>query len=273
MLIDWFTLGAQVLNFIILVWLLKRFLYKPILDAIDAREKLIASELSDANAKKDEARKMRDEFQQKEDEFDKQRASMLCKMTEEVKAERQRLLDEARKSAEALSSKRMDTLRNDARNLNQALMRRTQQEVFAIARKALTDLSTASLEERMIEVFVRRLREMDGQAKAGLAAAIKNSPDPALVRSAFELPAAQRTAIQHALNDTFSADVRIRFESNPELIGGIEFSANGQKVAWSIGDYLSTLETGIGELLKEKPEVSAKTEPAAEQSKPQLKTQ
>ena len=37
MLIDWFTVGAQALNFIILVWLLKRFLYKPILDAIDAR--------------------------------------------------------------------------------------------------------------------------------------------------------------------------------------------------------------------------------------------
>jgi F-type H+-transporting ATPase subunit b len=37
MLIDWFTVGAQVLNFLILVWLLKRFLYGPILDAIDAR--------------------------------------------------------------------------------------------------------------------------------------------------------------------------------------------------------------------------------------------
>ena len=48
MLIDWFTVGAQVLNFLILVWLLKRFLYKPILNAIDAREKRIAAELADA---------------------------------------------------------------------------------------------------------------------------------------------------------------------------------------------------------------------------------
>jgi F-type H+-transporting ATPase subunit b len=44
MLIDWFTVGAQALNFLILVWLLKRFLYKPILDAIDAREKRIAAD-------------------------------------------------------------------------------------------------------------------------------------------------------------------------------------------------------------------------------------
>ena len=52
MLIDWFTVGAQALNFLILVWLLKHFLYKPILNAIDAREKRIAAELADADAKK-----------------------------------------------------------------------------------------------------------------------------------------------------------------------------------------------------------------------------
>ena len=57
MLIDWFTVGAQTLNFLILVWLLKRFLYKPILNAIDAREKRIAAELADADVKKAEAEK------------------------------------------------------------------------------------------------------------------------------------------------------------------------------------------------------------------------
>lgn len=38
MLIDWFTVGAQVLNFVILMWLMKRSLCQPVLDAIDARE-------------------------------------------------------------------------------------------------------------------------------------------------------------------------------------------------------------------------------------------
>src|SRR5450759_1129264 len=169
MLIDWFTVLAQVVNFLILVWLLKRFLYRPILDAIDAREKRIAKELADADAKKAEARMERDEFQHKNEEFDRQRAALLSKATDEAKAERQRLLDEARKAADALSAKRQEALRNDANNLNQAISRRTQREVFAIARKALADLATTSLEERMGEVFTRRLREMDGKAKAGLA--------------------------------------------------------------------------------------------------------
>jgi len=250
MLIDWFTVSAQAVNFLILVWLLKRFLYTPILVAIDAREKRIASELADADAKKAEAQKERDEFQRKNQEFDQQRAALLSKATEEAKAERQRLVEEARKAADALSIKREETLRNDARNLNQAISRCAQQEVFAIARKTLTDLASVSLDERVGEVFTRRLREMNGQAKAGLAEAIKTASDPALVRSAFDLPPAQRAAIQHAVNETFSADVPIRFETAPDLVGGIELTTNGQKVAWSISDYLVSLEKGVGELLK-----------------------
>jgi len=262
MLIDWFTVGAQVLNFLILVWLMKRFLYKPILNAIDAREKRIAKELADADATKAEARKERDEFQQKNEEFDQQRAAILTKAADEAKTERVRLLDEARKAADALSAKRQELLANDARNLNQAITRRTQDEVFAIARKALTDLATTSLEERMSEVFTRRLHTMDGQAKASFADALKTASDPALVRSAFDLPADQRAAIQNALNETFSADVHVRFETAPELVSGIELATNGQKVAWSISDYLSSLEKGVGELLK------AKTEPKPGEAKP-----
>ena len=168
MLIDWFTVGAQALNFLILVWLMKRFLYKPILNAIDAREKKIVAELADAAATKAEAQKDRDEFQHKNEEFDQQRAALLSKSTEEASAQRQRLLDEARKAADALAAKRAESLRNEARNLNQGISRLAQQEVFAIARKTLTDLATTSLEERLGEVFTRRLREMKGQAKADL---------------------------------------------------------------------------------------------------------
>src|ERR1700690_3429944 len=211
MVIDWFTVGAQALNFLILVWLMKRFLYQPILHAIDAREKLIAAELADAAAKKAEAQKERDEFQHKNEEFEQQRAALLSKATDKAKVERQRLLDEARKAADALSAKRQEALRIDAHNLSQAISRRTQREVFAIARKALGDLATTRLEERMGEVFTRRLREMDGKAKAGLGEALKTATAPALVRSTFDLPAEQRAVIQSALKETFSADVRLRF--------------------------------------------------------------
>lgn len=272
MLIDWFTVGAQVVNFLILVWLLKRFLYKPILHAIDAREKRIAAELADAAAKQTEAQKERDEFKRKNEEFARQRDAFLSQAMDEAKAERQRLIDEARQAANALSVKRQDTLRDEAHQVNQTIIRRTQQEVFAIVRKALTDLAATSLEERLSAVFIRRLRELDDKAKAGLAEALKTASDPALVRSAFDLPAESRAAIQQALNETFSTEVTVRFETAPNLISGIELTTNGHKVAWSIGDYLLSLENLVGELVSKKDKPVAKPEPKPKERQPETKS-
>ena len=81
--INWFTVIAQIINFLILVWLLKRFLYKPVLNAIDEREKKIAAQLSDAETKKAEAQKERDVFEQKNEAFDKERAARMNKVQEE----------------------------------------------------------------------------------------------------------------------------------------------------------------------------------------------
>jgi len=260
MLLDWFTVGAQALNFLILVWLMKRFLYKPILNAIDARENLIAKELADAEAKKSEAQKERDEFQKKNEEFDQQRAALMSKATDEAKAERLRLVEEARKVADALTAKRHELLANDANNLNQAIGRLTRKEVFAITRKALADLATTSLEERMGEVFIRRLRMLDEKSKSVLVEALRKNSEPALIRSTFDLPEAQRAAIQNALNETFSAEIHTRFETSPDLVSGIDLCANGQKVGWSIAEYLSSLEKGVDELLKEKDKPAPKPE-------------
>ena len=60
--IDWFTVIAQIINFLILVWLLKRFLYRPILDGIDAREHKIASVLSNAETQKKHAENLEAQY-------------------------------------------------------------------------------------------------------------------------------------------------------------------------------------------------------------------
>jgi len=268
MLIDWFTVLAQVVNFLILVWLLKRFLYRPILDAIDAREKRIARELADADAKKAEAQKERDEFRHKNEAFEQQRTALLGKAMDKAKAERQQVLDAARQAADALSGKRQEALRSEQQSLNEALGRRAREEVFAIARKALADLATSSLEERMGDVFTRRLRELEGATKAGLGEALKAASSPAIVRSAFDLPAEQRAAIQEAINKTFSADIRLRFETAPDLVSGIELATDGQKVGWSIAEYLASLQKGVDDLLKEKYQPSAEAAPQPEAEAP-----
>ena len=261
MLIDWFTVVAQTLNFLILVWLMQRFLYKPILRALDAREERIAKELADADLKKAEAQKERDEFQDKNEEFDRQRTARMSQMTDEVGAERLRRLDGARKAVDTLSAQRMESLRNDARNLSQVISRRAQQEVFAIIRKVLSDLAEASLEERMVDVFIRQLGALTDQEKAELRSAFAVASEPAVVHSAFDLPAAQRASLERVIQTLVAAGTPVRFETAPDLVSGIDFIANGRKIAWNIEAYLTSMERGLGELLEVKDTAGVTVDP------------
>jgi F-type H+-transporting ATPase subunit b len=245
MLIDWFTVAAQALNFLILIWLLKRFLYKPILSAIDAREKRIELELAAAAAKQTEAQAQREELANKNKLFDEQRAALLAKVLEQSNADRARLLSDTRKEAEQLRTQYADSVQSDRARLGQQIVRLAQVEVFAIARKALTELADGQMEERMAAVFVRRLAALDADAKSLLGVALKTSADPAIVRTSIDLPTAQRDAIQKSLNEIFSAAVRLQFVTEPDTVCGIELTANGQKLAWSIADYLRSLEQKV----------------------------
>ena len=252
MLIDWFTVAAQALNFVILAWLMKRFLYKPILDAIDAREKRIATELAAAGRKKTEAQHERDEFQKKNEDFEKQRAALLEKARADADAERQTLMDAARQAADALTAKRQASIAGEAKALVQALRQRAQTEVFDIARKALTELAGTSLEASACELFIARLKGLEGAPKDALAAALSGTKDDVVVRSAFELSITQRRAIHEAIADTFGVKLDLHYATDPALVAGIELVARGQKFAWTLSDYLASLEQGVGDLLKDR---------------------
>jgi F-type H+-transporting ATPase subunit b len=239
---------------------LKRFLYQPILDAIDARELRIARELADAETKMAEARREREEFERKNQEFAKEREALVSQMRDEIFVKRQKLLDDAHRAADATMAKRHEALKRARQALGDEIRRQAQDQVFSIARKALHDLADAGLEVSIVNAFARRVRELDGKAQRELAEALTASSDPAKVRSAFELPAAQQKSIRQSLEETFAADVPIIFETAPDVIAGIELTVGGRKLAWSIDDYLRLLEKNIGQLVDDQAQPNRKPE-------------
>lgn len=231
MQIDWFTVAAQALNFLVLMWLLKRFLYKPILNAIEAREKHIADQLADAASKQADAQKEQDAFKQKIDAFEKEKTTLLIEAQGKAEATRTKLLKEATVDAETLRAKKKEGLQNEIHDLTQDILKQTKVQVFAMASKVLTDLADTTLEQRMIEVFITRLHALSDKEKAALSA------KSAMITSAFALSESQKKALKAEIKTN-----TLKFKVLPECVGGVELSANGQKLAWSIGDYLETLE-------------------------------
>jgi F-type H+-transporting ATPase subunit b len=207
-----------------------------------------------------EAEKERSTFQQKNDEFDQQRAMLLSRASEEAQAERHRLIAAARKDADDLRAKRREALKQEYESLSEALTRRIGTEGFAIARKALADLADTTLEAHMAETFIRRLRALSPDERARLAqwplagkplaASASSERAGIVVRSTFDLPAAQQHAIEAALKENLNIGAPVRFQTRPDMINGIELVMNGHKVAWNIESYLASLEEEIGRLLK-----------------------
>ncbi len=260
MQINWFTVIAQVLNFLILVWLLKRFLYKPILKAIDEREEKIAAQIKDAEAQDTSAKKEQIEFLKKNETFDKEKKKLMDNAIAETNEERQKLLEDARNEAAELRSNLEKSLKEMQENLNRDIVLKTQQEVFAIARKTLADLASLSMEEQSANIFIKRLYALTIEEKEQFIEAFKQDSnllaaghDPILVQSAFDLLEKQQTGIKSAVNAILGTETHFQFKTAPEIISGIELTSNGYKLAWSISAYLNSLQKSISETMKEEP--------------------
>ena len=245
MLIDWFTVGAQVINFLVLVFLLHQFLYKPVLKAIAVREKKISDELSEAAATKEAAQKDKIDFEKKNRDFDRNRAALLTQAQVDASNEKGKLLSEAHQAADLVATQRDLAMKKDERNQFAEIGRRTRQEVFAVARKALADLAGVALEDAMVVAFSAKLKVLEPADREMMAKALQDSGRQAVVRTATNLPSKSRDALTTVIEASFGTDLKLAFQTTPEILGGIELSAGGQKVSWSLEGYLSALETSI----------------------------
>ncbi|MGD7036115.1 hypothetical protein [Methylotuvimicrobium buryatense] len=252
MLIDWFTVFAQLVNFLILMALLKRFLYKPIMQALTDRENKIAGQLEEARKIKASAERERIEYVDKIERFEQQRESLLKQVHDDAAHEREKLIKAARIEADELRSAWQQALKNEQNRLHRELMRNTREEVFAISRKTLADLASVSLEQRICEAFLQRLHTLDDSEKNRLSDAIQESSSPIQVRSVFALMPEQQSAIKQAVNDVFTVNAPIEFDIDADQISGIELSSNGRKLSWNIAEYLQDFESSIDRTLTAK---------------------
>lgn len=252
MLIDGFTLIAQLVNFLVLIWLLKRFLYKPILNAIAEREQYIAMQIHQADAKKADADKELETAKRVNDEFEQQRQSMLNKAMNDVDTERLRLMDDMHNEMKALQAAYEETLQTEQQSLSSEIVQRTQTGVFDIARKTLSDLASVNLEMQMVDAFLTRLNTLKSDERELLFSNFKLTQNMVIVQSSFELPLALKTRIETDIRIGFEIEPEIKFETDASLISGIALIVGGYKVVWSIDEYLHLLKNNLTGLIKEK---------------------
>lgn len=246
MQIDLFTFVAQIVNFIILMVLLRAFLYKPVLNAMDERERKIAERLEEAEEKREQAEEEAQHYQEQRQQIDEERRRILGEAQEEAKEQREQMLNTARDEVEEEKSSWYAALERQKEEFLQNLRERASQQVVNITRRLLSDLADAQLERQIVRTFTGRLSRADEKDHIETALA---EAEELTISSAFTLSDEMRDEIETALHEQLDRAIDLNYQQDEGLIAGIRLHNPKYELSWSIDDYLYTLEESIRETL------------------------
>lgn len=247
MQIDWITVTAQIVNFLILVYLLKRFLYAPVMRAMDRRERRVTDRLKEAEEREREAEENAREYREKTEELERKRDEMLGEAREEAERDKRRLLDEAREEIAETRKRWQQQVSREKADFLANLRQRTGDAVQSVARKALADLADAELEAEIVRSFVDRLKSLDEEARE----AFGRADGPIRVNTAFELDSGARGRLTRALHEHLAEGAEVDYGESEGLVCGIELAAGGRRLGWSLADYLDELSERVEQALAE----------------------
>jgi len=236
LLFDGFTILAQILNFVILVLLLKRFLYAPILQAMAERKARIAAAMDQAKAAEKEARKRSKELVRERQALADAKTRLLTEAREDARRWRQNAIEDMKHEVDELRRSWEDRLRQDREIFLNHLKVQVAGQVMRISEKVLSDLADERLENRLVEVLADRL----SREKAGLS--IHDISGEVRVQCGITMTPSQRNALSGKIKDLFPAVQSVSIEKKPDLGFGLRLTAGDKKMEWNLTHYLEELE-------------------------------
>ena len=229
--LNWSTVILEIVNFLILVWILKHFLYRPVLRVIEQRRTGIEATLKEAKQREEAAEKLRTQFENRLTEWQKDKAAAGEKLQHELQQQRSRALAELEKALDAEREKAEVVSLRRARELEEGQERAALELGAQFASRLLEGLSGPELESRIVALFWEELAQLDTAQQQALRRAFSDDGDTIEVKSAFPLDTAQRQKLSEALEKLLGSEPGLSFVETPELIAGLRISIG----AWSIG--------------------------------------
>ena len=246
MQIDWVTVAAQVVNFLILVYVLKRFLYRPVLAAMERRRRNVAERLEEAERRERTAEDARARYERQLRDLEHSKDALLVEARNDAQRERNVRLEQARREVGVARQDWRQDLEREREDTHNRLRMAVAESALEVARHLLSELSGADLERRMAERLLTRLADLDGQQREDL----RKGGSPVRIRSAFELEPDLRTRITHVVHEHIGDDLDVEYALAPGLLGGLELSAGGLRIGWTLADHIEGLDLRLAAALR-----------------------
>lgn len=247
MLIDPFTVVAQIINFLILVVLLKRFLYGPITRAMETRKQAIIKQLAQAEQQETLAQEEAQRLQQMQQDFAAHRDQRLAELRSQLEDQRLTLLERAEDEVEAARDRWYRGISQEKAAVLRACQQQAAYQLTKTLRQVLTDLADTSLEQQIVNRFLARLDQLPDVERTKLQTALTDAASARLY-SSFPLSDTTQQAVTAALHriGPFS---QLQYELNPALMCGLELNVPGYCLDWNLAKYIEALEQNLAQIL------------------------
>ncbi len=236
--LNWSTFALEILNFLVLMYLLKRFFYQPVMNVIDQRQRRIKQQLSTAEQRERDARALEERYQHRLDEWEEEKQQAHQELMQDLRREREQTLeaiqqdiDKARQQAATLAERQQ-----------QDQIIQTQQTAYDqasyFAARLLSRLASPALEANIIELVQDDLRQLLPAQQQNLIKASENSTHPVEIITAFPLGTEQQRQLQIILGEHLATNPQVMFRQSSELMAGIRIGIGARRLEASLADEL-----------------------------------
>jgi F-type H+-transporting ATPase subunit b len=241
--LSWSTFILEIINFLVLVWILKRFLYRPVLEVIERRKSGIEKVRADAEATRAEAEKLQQQYDSRLADWNRERQQAREDLHSELEAARAQQVAQCQREIEQLRERARVADASREAEARQALEHTALLQGAQFATRLLETTAGRETQDGIVEMVVNELSAVTGER----IAAIRNSCEQAgmeiLVSSAYPLGEDQRERLQRALQHVAGRQ-SLRFEVDSQLLAGVRIVAGD----WLLGCNLRDELAGMTEL-------------------------
>jgi F-type H+-transporting ATPase subunit b len=236
--LDWTTFVLEIINFLVLVWILQRFLYRPVMNIVAQRRASIGQSLQEAQTTQQQAAALKAQYENRLADWQQERETARQQLRDEIETLRQKLmaelqtqLAEQRQKEQVLIARREENLLRETRQQAQVLS-----EQFAA--KLLSRLAVPAVEGQLLKMLLEDLASLPEAQRKTLAAAQRGGQAPLQVVSAFALDDAQRQVLTTALQKALGTALNCEFREDPAVLAGVSIHIGAYYLQANLKDEL-----------------------------------
>jgi F-type H+-transporting ATPase subunit b len=236
--LDWSTFILEIINFLVLVWLLKRFFYKPVLNVINRRREEIQKKISETEGIRREAESLKSDYEHRLADWEDEKAAARTALNKEIEAQRKRMLDELHATIEQEREKERVLNQRKIENEQRRNEKLAMEQALAFTSRLLTRLATPQLEARIVQLAIEDLEKLSGEQQTLLQKAYAQAKTPVTVSSAFPLKKEHTTAIEKRLTGILNQPPTCEYRQDPDLLAGLRISVGSWMLKATLQDEL-----------------------------------